>query len=632
MRKWNGRRIGLALTTSLLMSCATSALAADYNQSPMLADMVSAGDLPPVTDRLPANPAVLSPDEVGTFGGTWRSALKGTSDNGWIRRTVGYDPLVSYDFDWTTVVPNVAESFEVNEDATEFTFKLREGHKWSDGKPLTAHDVVFAIEDVVKHPEFTGERPRYLRNVSASAADDHTVVITTPEPNGLLLENLASVTGPQVLSFQKDYCQQFHPDYNADAEANALAEGASNWGEAMRNHCGILRNFDADRPSLWAWVLDGPYDGINTQVTWTRNPFYFKVDNEGNQLPYIDKLAMTQVEDTEAIVLKGIAGEIDFMNRHIDSVANKPVFFDNQESGGYRLYETIPADMNTAIIQLNMNTDNEVLSELFNTKDFRIALSHAIDRQEIIDVVYAGQGEPFQASPRPTSPYYDEELAKQYTEFDPDKADEMLDALGLTERDGSGIRLANDGNPISIRMDLTTDLGSFLDIMELVKAHWAEVGIDLDVRKAERSFVYEQFQANNHEAHVWKGDGGLGDAVLDPRYYMPFNLESGYAIGWAHAYFDPASELSIDPPEAVAHQQELYRQLQTSASQEDKDRLFREILAIAKEQFYVIGVSLPPNSFGIATNVMRNVPESQPHAWVYPNPGPMETSILFKAQ
>ncbi|WP_421723233.1 ABC transporter substrate-binding protein [Bauldia sp.] len=623
--------IPAAIAAALMITCAPAALA-DYNESPMLTERVSAGDLPPVGERLPSNPQVLSPAEIGTYGGTWRSALKGTFDNGWIRRTVGYDPLMRYDFDWAKVVPNVAESVEVNDDATVFTFKLREGHRWSDGKPFTAEDVVFALEDVIKHPEFVGAKPAFALDLSAEAKDDTTLVITSSEPNGLLLENIASVNGGQFLRFQKEYCSQFHPDYNPDAEANAQAAGAAGWGEHMRNRCGVDRNFDADRPSLWAWVMVEPYDGINTEVVWERNPYYFKVDSENNQLPYIDRLNMTQVEDTEAIVLKGIAGEIDFMNRHIDSVANKPVFFDSQESGGYRLYDTIPADMNTAMIQLNLNVDDPVFNELFNNKDFRIALSHAIDREEIIDVVYAGQGEPYQAAPRPTSPYYNETLAKQYTEYDPDTANELLDAMGLTERDGNGIRLTSDGQPISIRADVTSDLAVFLDIAELVKAHWAEVGVDFDVRKAERSLVYEKKDSNQHMAHIWKGDGGLGDAILDPRYYMPFNAESAFAIRWAATLFDPTGDLATEPPEAVKRQQDLYNQLKTATSQEEKDRLFNEILDIAVDQFYVIGISLPPKSYGIATNEMRNIPEDQPHAWIYPNPGPMETSVLFKAQ
>lgn len=617
---------------SLAVLLAVPAGAAEYSEAPELADKVSAGELPPVGERLPQTPLVVEAPEVGQYGGTWRSALKGNNDEGWIRRSSGYDPLIKFSLSWDGVEPNIAQSWEVNDDATVYTFKLREGHKWSDGKPFTAEDVVFAINDVINNADFIGQRPTALLGIKASAPDATTVVLELPEANGMLLTELASVNGTQVVQFQKEFCREFHPDYNPDADQNAKDAGLTGWGEAMRNHCGVSRNLDADRPTLYAWDQVNNYDGINSPVRFERNPYYFKVDQEGNQLPYLDNLSMTQVEDVNSIVLMGIAGDIDMTNRHIDSVANKPVFFDNQEKGGYHLYSTVPADMNTMIFQLNMNYEDDGFRELFQNKDFRIALSHGIDRQEIIDTLYVGLGEPYQAAPRPESPFYDEELAKQYTEYDPDLANKMLDEIGLTERNSEGIRLLPDGRPLSIRVDVTTDIGQMLDILELIRPQWQEIGVDLDARKAERSYVYELKDNNRHMAHAWKGDGGLGDAQIDSRYYVPSDLESAYAIQWAKNWFQPDAADVQTPPEPVAAQLEDYKQMYLSPTEEERSALFREVLDAAKEQFYVIGVSLPPLSYGIATNDMGNVPDKQPYSWIYPTPGPMHTAILFKRQ
>ena len=245
-------------------------------------------------------------------------------------------------------------------------------------------------------------------------------------------------------------------------------------------------------------------------------------------------------------------------------------------------------------------------------------------------MVYAGQGEPWQASPRPTSPFHNETLAKQYTEFNPDLAIRILDDLGLTERNNDGIRLLPDGRPISIRMDVTTDLGPFLDIMELVAAQWEDIGIDLDARLAERSLVYERKDSNQHMAHVWKGDGGLGDAILDPRYYFPFNMESAFALPWAVEFMTPGEGLAAEPVAAAKKQQDLYKELVQTASAEKRAELFNEILDIAAEQFWVIGVSLPDTEYGIARNDMGNIPQNQPYSWVYPNPGPMHTAVVYK--
>jgi peptide/nickel transport system substrate-binding protein len=630
MTKPNNKALWLGASLAALL--ASPLWAEGYSEAPDLAALVATGALPAVEDRLPVNPRVLEAPEVGIYGGTWRSALKGTNDSGWIRRTVGYEPLVAYSIGWDDVVPNVAESWEVNDDATVYTFRLREGHKWSDGTPFTSEDVLFAINDVINNSEFTGGRPTALLGAVATAPDATTVVITLPSPNGIFLEEMASVDYTQVVQMQKAFCSQYHPAYNADAQSNATAAGLGGWGEAMANNCGVRRADNAERPTLYAWRQLDNYDGLSSVIRFERNPYYFKVDQDGNQLPYIDNLRMTQVEDNNSIVIMGIAGELDFTNRHIDSVANKPVFFDNQESGGYRIYDTVASEMNTAILQLNLNYEDDGFRDLFQNRDFRVALSHGIDRQEIIDVLYAGLGEPYQAAPRPESPFFNEELAKQYTEWDPDLAEEMLDSIGLTERNENGTRLMADGRPIVIRVDVSTDLGAQLDILELVKLHWAEIGIELDVRQSERSFVYDQKATNQHMMHVWKGDGGLGDAQLDPRYYIPVNDESAFAIEWARNWYQPDAPSLVEPPAPVAEQFALLKAMYASPSPEERSELFARALEITREEFYTIGISLPPASFGVTTNVMRNVPENQPHAWIYPNPGPMNTALLFKSE
>ncbi len=619
----------LALSTSMAALMSWSVLADNYTEAPMLAAKSVAGELPAVGKRLPKDPLIVVAPEVGSYGGTWRSALKGTNDVGWIRRSSGYDPLVSFDFEWSEIIPNVAKSWEVNEDATQYTFHLREGHKWSDGTPFTSEDIVFAINDVINNSEYPGIRPKGLLGATADGPNPHTLIINLPNPNGMLLYELASVDGTQVVQFQKNFCSQFHPLHNVNATESATNSGFSSWGEAMMNNCGVVRNRNAKRPTLYAWKQIDNYDGLGTVVRFERNPYYFKVDQKGNQLPYLDKLHMTQVEEVNSIVLMGIGGEIDMTNRHIDQVSNKPIFFDNTEKGGYQIYDTVPSNMNVGVIQFNLNAEDDGFRELFQNKQFRIALSHAIDRADIIDAIYAGQGEPFQAAPRPESPFYDEELAKQYTEYDFEKAIKILDDIGL-ETGEDGIRLLPDGRPVHIRIDVASDMGPFLDILELVKIHWLDVGINLDVRKAEKSFVYDQKQNNKHLMHIWEGTSGAGDALLDPRYYMPMSTESAFAPLWAMNWHNPENKLRQDPPESVAKQFELLEQVYASSSQEKRIELFKEILKISKEEFFAIGISLPPKGFGIATNEMGNVPQNQTQSWIYPTPGPMGTAVLFK--
>lgn len=621
----------VALGAIAALLCASTAFAQEYSQAPMLDEQVDAGTLPALEERLPATPFVLTPIEsVGNYGGTWKSALRG-QDAGWLRRTIYYEPLLSYSYDWSEVVPNVAESFEANEDATEFTFKLREGHKWSDGAPLTAHDIVFAIEDILANPDYMGVKGPYsYEGITAEAVDDLTLKLTLNEPNSLLLQQIASVEAKRLTQYPKHYCSQFMPKYNPDAEALAAEQGHDNWSVALEQNCdeNIARNLEL--PTLNPWVITAPMDGTNQLVTFERNPYYFKVDTEGNQLPYFDNVEMAVVSSTEDLVLRALNGEYDFGNRHLATLANKPVFFENQERGGYSLYDTIDARMNVATVQLNLTSEDPVKRELYNEVDFRKALSHGLNREEIIDVVFAGQGEPFQAAPRPESRWFNEELAKQYTEYDPDLANELLDGLGLTERNGEGVRLMSDGRPLRIELNSINDIPEFGDIAQLMDEYWREIGVDLDVRGVDRTFAYETFNANAHDMHVWWGDGGMGDALLDPRYYFPFNLESGYALKWAHWFMNPDNPAAETPSEPAMQQIELYGELLAAADPAKQDELFNQILDIAQEQFWLMGISLPAKGYGIARNDIGNVPQDQIYTWIYPNPGPMFVAQLYR--
>jgi peptide/nickel transport system substrate-binding protein len=623
---------GAALLLATLAATAVHAASPqDYSQAPDLAKQVEAGELPPLAERLPETPLVLEPlEEIGTYGGTWRSALKGTFDNGWIRRTVAYQPLLAFNYDWSRVVPNIAESFEANADATEFTFHLREGHKWSDGEPFTAHDLLFALNDIMKNPDYSGERAQGFdwANITGEAVDDTTFKLTLERPDGLLLQQIASVNGPFLVQAPKHFCSQFVPTYNENADALAKEHGFDSWSQAIQQKC--FTNFtDENRPTLNAWRQVTPYDGINQIVEFERNPYFFKVDTDGQQLPYIDRVTMVQTENVEDILLKVVNGEIDFSNRHFATVTNKPVVYDGQEQGNYRLVSTIDARMNTGVLQFNQTHEDPAKRELYQNKDFRAALSMGIDRQEIVDVIYAGQGQPFQAAPRPESEFYDEAFATQFTEYDPDKANEMLDAIGLDQRNDAGVRLDKDGNPVRIQLYTPSDQAELNDIAQLVADYWSDLGIELDQRNVERSFVYETFQSNKHDLHMWWGDGGLGDAILDPRYYFPMSTEGAYAYKWAQWYMNPEGAGAEEPPEATKRQMELYRELKATGDPDKQAELFREILDIAEEQFYVIGTVLPAEGYAVASNRLGNVPENQPYAWIYPQPGPMSTSQLF---
>lgn len=622
---------------ALLLLAVVQAQSETIGEAPQLAARVAAGELPPVEERLPGNPLVVPVVErIGDYGGEWRSALRGAGDTGWLQKTVVYDNLVRWDPEWTEVIPDVAEAVEVNENASEFTFSLREGLRWSDGHPFTADDILFWYEDIIMNREVLPSVPAWLTSegepVVVEKVDDYTVTFRFVGPNSLFLQRLATPSGTEITGTPRHYLERFHARYNPDGIDELVAEsGHADWGTLL-NHT-RWRMGNAELPSLHGWVFTSPIGDATTRVVAERNPYYWKVDPEGNQLPYLDRIVYNIVEDTQVLVLNTLNGDLDMIDRHVATLENRAVFFDNQERGDYRFFETQPALMNTMVIALNLNHQAPIMRDIFQNKDFRIGLSHALDRQEVIDLVYVGQGEPWQVAPPPGSPYYHERLATQYLEHDLDLANEYLDRAGFTQRDAQDFRLGPDGNRITFAVEVIPDFRSeWVDVLELVQLQWQEVGIDMHIRTMDRSLFYERKAANQHDANIWQGDGGL-DALLEPRWYFPFSGESNFAPAWQAWYNDPsgvgATTRPEEPPAATRRQMELYDAIRSTADADEQAALMQEILDIAADEFYVIGLSLPAQGYGMVRNHFRNVPEVMPDAFLYPHPAPTNPVQYF---
>ncbi len=596
----------------------------EFKEAPKVAEMVSAGNLPAVAERLPKKPMVLEPIEsVGKYGGTWNTALKGTSDTAWLVRTIGYENLVRWrpdvkNFTAEEVIPNIADSVDMNDEGSEYTFHLREGMKWSDGKPFTADDIMFWYEDVFSNEELTPAVPSWLtaagKPVTVQRVDDLTVVFRFAGPNGLFLSRLATPPGDAPTAFPRHYMQQFHKKYNPQVEQQAKKAQMEGWTDLFASKVSPWEN--PEKPTLNAWKLTKAVGDATQQLTAERNPYYWKVDTEGNQLPYIDTISYRVTDDVEVMVLQALNGEIDMMDRHINALANKPVFFDNQEKGNYHFTNEIPASMNQMMFALNLTVRDKNKRQVFNDKNFRIGLSHAINRQEIIDAAYQSQGEPFQGAPRPESPFFNEQLAKQYTEYDVALANQFLDKV-LPEKNDQGMRLGPDGKPFVFQVETAAAPTASQEgaALELMQGYFKAVGIDMRVKPLERSLFYERKDSNQSDATTWSGDGGL-DVILEPRWYFPFSTESNFAIPWAIWFNNPKADGAIKPPAAAKKQMELYRQLMDAPSAEERADLMKQILQIAQEEFWVMGLALPTEGYGIVKNNFHNVPEDVVSAYL----------------
>ncbi|KKB11849.1 hypothetical protein VE25_10740 [Devosia geojensis] len=607
----------MALAGVLAFPLAASA----YQEAPMLAEQVAAGALPPVDERLPAEPLVLEPREaVGTYGGELTFGIKGMADWVLLQRTMGYEPLVTWNPEWDEIVPNIAKAFHVNEDATEFVFELREGMKWSDGHPFTADDIVFWFEDILLDPDVSPGIPTGMRAGGEppvlTKVDDLTVKFEFEESNGLFLQYVAYARGGfEMTSFPKHYFEQFHLKYNENADELAKELGFSNWLDMFQDRSGDYMapwRFRGDVPVLLPWMLQTGLETLasSQQVVAVRNPYYFKVDPEGNQLPYIDRAVYASVQDDEVLLLKALNGEIDFQDRNIGIDANRAVLYDGQEAGGYRFYEVALSDMNTGIISINQTIPDDRKREIFTNKDFRIALSHAINRQEIIDIVHQGVGEPWQAAPRPDTPLYSERLAKQYTEYDPDLANRMLDAI-LPDRGANGMRTYSDGTPFTFVLEASDAHGlRFPDAAELVVRYWQEVGIDAQVRVMDRALLDQRRIANVQDAMIWRGFGGSLDAIVDTRWYVPVTGNSNFGIPWTQWAEGEAG--GIEPPQSVKDHMAMYREVALTPTLEGQIEKYGELLEVSADQFYVFGISLRGPGFGIVKTDLGNAPQVVP--------------------
>jgi len=608
-----------------------AAPSAGLKEAPMLAAKVAAGELPPLPERLPANPAVVQPVErPGVYGGTWSSALLGPEDSAWLERTIGYDPLLRWNPEWTGTVPNIAESVEQSPDGREFLITLRAGMKWSDGAPFTADDLVFAFEAVALNKELQPVVPTFLTNGGKAATltrvDERTVRFTFAEPNGLFVEELALLNkGDYLTGFPRHYLEQFHPAYTEGVDAVVAADGFASWRDLWLAKAGLptAGSFqNIEKPTLHAWMLTSALGDAST-VTAERNPYYWKVDPEGRQLPYIDEVSYAVVSDAEVILLKAANGEFSFHTRHVNSLPNKPVLAAGREKGGYEFTTLKSSRMNEMVIFPNLTHEDPVKREIFTNKDFRIGLSHAINRQELNTATFVEQGEPWQAAPTPDSKYFNETMATQYLAYDPDLANAALDRAGLTERGGDGFRLAPDGSPLSIEVEVA-DPGPvpyWLDGMNLVVGYWREVGINARTRAEARSLFKERTQANQHDVGVWVGPGGWGDETRRPFFYLPtMKFEQAWAPLWAQWYESNGSQ-GEEPPAATRKQCELFWQFARTPDAAERDELFRQILQIAQEQFYVIGTLRVPTGYGIVRNDFHNVPAEMPESYDFATPG-----------
>ena len=627
----------LALTVWASVAGPAAAQSTKFKEAPILAEQVKLGKLPPVEQRLPSDPLVVPVVErTGQYGGVWRRAFLGPADfNNYVR--VVYDALVRFSPDGAKIEPKIAAGWQASSDFKTWTVRLRKGARWSDGTAFTADDIVFWHRDVILNKDLTPALPGWMRNGDGTAAsvekvDPQTVRFTYKQAATLFLTALANQDGGDrtyAVFLPAHYLKKFHPSYakREDVDKLVQAAGFKTWTELFAAKNAPFEN--PERPTMGAWV---PVTRVSDQVfTLRRNPYFVGVDPDGNQLPYLDEVRFTFFADIQALNLAAIAGEMDMQERHIQ-MTNYPVFKENEKSGKYRVITWPTFGGADAVVAFNQSykADPEI-GKLLATKDFRVALSYAINRNQIKESAFLGLGEPRQGVPAPWHPYFPgDEWSKKYTEYKPDEANKLLDGIGLTKKDAQGIRLLPNGKPVSIEISVVPAFGEWRDVAQLIAKDWEKVGVKTVVQIRERALHFKMRDANELQTEMWNEDTSAfpftGNAKVDVRN-NPILTTGPLFAQW----YQTKGKEGMEPPAPIKKIVELVDTART-VGPDGQTKAAQEIFRIWADNLYEIGtIGLTPMIQGVVVvnSRLHNVPTTLGNDWPLRSPGNARPEQFF---
>lgn len=628
---WHRIVVVVLLSAFLLLSGFLRGETCAFNEAPILAPLVKANKLPPVDKRLPPSPPVVHPIEKGgVYGGTWRRAYTGLSDLVGARRIL-YDPLVRWSPDFE-IVPNLAQKWEIDKTGSTFTFYLVKRVRWSDGAPFTADDILFYFEDILFDKDLTPSIPKWLSPdgvpPKVTKIDDHVIRIEFPKPYSLFLQRLACPEGMELVTKPKHYLKKFHKKYAEPEELEALMKKkkVSSWAKLFEDAASLRHALfvNTDLPSICAWITKVPAPA--TRFVMQRNPYYWKVDPVGNQLPYIDSIVHELLAEPQTILLKAVAGEIDMQGRLLGGMQNAILLVASKSQGKYKLVPKLSTASVGLLLAPNLNHQDPEMRKILSDRRFRKALSHAINRDEINKIVYRGLGVPRQAAPLKESAFFSESYEKAYLKHDPEQAKTLLDEMGI--RVGSnGKRMRADGKPLRLTLDVTVGVPGWVDTAEILASNLDKIGIETDVKSETRELFRQRVHSAVHDIALWPGDGGM-ECLLEPRWYLPYSTESLNAPLYGK-WYQTRGRQGDEPPAEIKELMEVYDQILTTVSEKKIKELFGKIIAANEENLWVIGLVYEPPDYYVATTNFHNLPKKDFQSWIYPNPGPVHPEQFF---
>ena len=592
-----------------------------YGESPDLAAKVAAGELPPVHERLPSQPMIIPTlqDGIGKYGGTLRRFYLGPADGCNFFR-LSRASLVRFSRDGFSLIPSVARDWEMSEDGREWTFYLREGMKWSDGDDFNADDFVYQYEDVILNEELTLNPPSFLK-VGAEVGriekmDDTTVKFVFPQPNFLFLEVAAQADEAcygatrNVPWAPSHYMKQFHIGYNPSVEQEAQDTDFDDWTQYYDYK--TQYNYNPEKPTIAPWKLT---NSLGDQVVRTeRNPYFWAVDEAGNQLPYLDGIQLTLSEGgTEIGTLMAVQGDIDMQGRHIRLGDYIPLK-EGETQGDYTLLTWPAFGGSDVAFFFNMSLPGPT-GDAIRVKEFRQALSLAIDRKYIQEIMFLGFGEIRQSVPSPRHPHYPgDDIAKLRTEHDPDAANALLDSV-FPEKDSEGFRLSN-GERIVMSITVTDPFLTLSDAAQVVGRAWEAVGVKTDVNQTTRAQHFTRWNRNEWAVMVWNEDS-TGSTFSSLIKRAPQGIGSFHGPGCAQWLINPDGEYAYPCEQESLDLLDMHKR-GPGLPEVERNWLGKEIYKTIVENQYNIGiVGLTPMVQGVIVkkNNLNNVPDTAANDW-----------------
>ncbi|MBS7542608.1 ABC transporter substrate-binding protein [Ancylobacter oerskovii] len=610
------RRITLlALTLLLAAGPALAAPGGRYPpEPPLLRTEVDINQIPAMADRLPDSPRVIDVAgmgrEPGRYGGTMRMLMGDQRD---IRAIsiYGYTRLVVFDTAGR-IVPDLLEKVDV-EEGRIFTLHLRKGHKWSDGWPFTSEDFRYWWEDMANNDRLSpGGPPNVQLYVDGEIArfevvDETTVRFTWSKPNPSFLPALAGAQ-PLEIYAPAHYLRMFHQRYADPIRLGALIrqERVKDWGALHDRMARSYRPENPELPMLGPWIprTKPPAEFF----VFDRNPYFHRIDERGWQLPYIDRVTIA-IGTSSLIPAKVGAGGSDLQARYL-RFDNYTFLKEGEQRGNYtvRLWER--GEGAYVAVFPNLNVQDPGWRAVLRDVNVRRALSVAINRRDINQVIFFGLAHEGANTIIPGSSLYDSKYDTAWAQYDPALANKLLDAAGLSKRDDDGIRLLPDGRRAEITIQTAGNSTEETDILELVAYDWEKVGIKLFVRATQTDLLRRSVSSGNAMMSVWPGiDNAIPGPDMAPDGLAPSNSMQFQWPQWGQ-HVETSGQMGEKPDLPAAQELiDLQKRWRQSVTTEERRAIWQRMLEINADEVFTIGIVNRASQPVVVSNRLKNVPE-----------------------